>query len=384
MNLICENDKCTGCGACKSVCPKGAIKMYEKAVTGHFFPVIDEKLCVDCGLCKKVCPSNNVETFVEPEKVYAAWRKEASKQTGSSSGGVAAALYEEALANDYYVVGTYADEDFMPKMKVTNDISDVESFKGSKYVQADTGSVYEDIKQVIAQGNKVLFIGTPCQCSAARSIVKNQDNLVTVDLICHGVPSQKVLKDYFSWIEQWKHKKITKMSFRSEYGVEMTLASKGKVFWKRRINEDYYLSAFNSGLMHNETCYQCRFAKRERAADITIGDFWGIGKAMPFEAPGRKVSVIAVNTEKGSQLLQSCNSLELVEREYDEAVDGNTQLRHPSTIHKHRDTFWKVYNEKGIEQAFYRTIYDEVTKRYKKNYLKRAPKEFIKRILRRK
>lgn len=384
MNLICENDKCTGCGACKSVCPKGAIKMSEKAVTGHFIPVVDEKICVDCGLCKKTCPSNGMDNFVKPQKVYAAWRKSELHQRGSSSGGVAAALYEEAIARGYYVVGTYTDSKFLPKMKVTNDIKDVENFKGSKYVQADTGTAYEDIRKLTAQGNKVLFVGTPCQCAAAKKAVGNQENLLTVDLICHGVPSQRILLDYFKWIERWKNKKIAKMSFRSEYGVEMTFVSNGKVFWKRRINEDYYLSAFNSGLMHNEACYQCRYAQRERATDITIGDFWGIGNARPFTNPGRKVSVIAVNTEKGNEILQLCQSLELVERDYNEAVEGNTQLRHPSTIHKDRDIFWKVYNDKGIEQAFYSTVYDEVTKRYRKNYLKRAPKELVKRILRRK
>ena len=153
-----------------------------------------------------------METFVEPPKVYAAWRKEAYKQAGSSSGGVAAALYENAIANGYYVVGTYSDENFMPKMKVTKDVKDIELFKGSKYVQADTGSVYEEIRQLIVEGNKVLFIGTPCQCSAARNVVKNTANLITVELICHGVPSQKVFCDYLEWVQKETKKKITEMA----------------------------------------------------------------------------------------------------------------------------------------------------------------------------
>lgn len=384
MNHICEKGKCTGCGACKSMCPRGAIQMYEKETTGHFYPVIDEKMCVECGLCKKVCPTNGQDVFVEPQTVYAAWRKKASEQKGSSSGGVAAALYETALENGYYVVGTYTDENFLPRMKVTKNISDLESFKGSKYVQANTGTVYEDIRKLISQGEKVLFIGTPCQCSAARKVAGNNDNLITVDLICHGVPSQRAFLDYLQWIQKQTRKVITKMSFRSEYGVEMTFVSNNKVFWKRRINEDYYLSAFNTGLMHNDACYQCRFAQRKRATDITIGDFWGIGKAEPFKNPGRKVSVIAINTEIGEKMLQLCHSLELEVRSYNEAIEGNTQLRHPSTIHKDREVFWKMYEEKGIEQAFRSTIYHEVTKRYIRNSLKRAPKEFIKRILKRK
>lgn len=384
MNNICASEKCTGCGACKSICPKGAIKMSEKPLTGHFCPTIDDSLCVDCGLCRKVCPSNDEEVFVEPKITYAAWRKNASEQKGSSSGGVAAAFYEAAIANGYYVVGTYKDQDFLPRMKLTNDISDVEDFKGSKYVQADTGTVYEDIRKVLSKGEKVLFIGTPCQCAAAKKVAKNNENLITVDLICHGVPSQMTFIDYLNWIQKKTNKVITEMSFRSDYGVEMTFSSNNKVFWKRKINEDYYLSAFNGGLIHNEACYQCRFAQRERAADMTIGDFWGIGKASPFSHPGRKVSVIAVNTEAGEKFLQLCSSLELVERSYDEAVEGNTQLRHPSIKHKDRETFWKVYEDKGIEQAFHSTIYKKVTNLYIKNYIKHAPKEFIKKIIKRK
>lgn len=384
MKDICENGKCTGCGACKSICPKGAIQMLENPVTGHFQPIIDEAICVDCGLCQKMCPNNANEVFAEPQKAYAAWRKNALEQKGSSSGGVAAALYETAIEHGYYVVGTCIDENFLPKMKLTNDIKDVEKFKGSKYVQANSENVYRDIKKVILNGQKILFVGTPCQCAAAKKVVENSENLVTVDLICHGVPSQKVFKSYLKWIEQRTNRKITKMSFRSEYGVEMTCFSKDKVIWQRRIKEDYYLSAFNDGMMHNESCYQCRYAQRERAADLTIGDFWGIGRETPFKGPGRKVSVIAVNTDKGKELLQLCNSLELVERDYDEAVKGNTQLRHSAIMHKDREMFWKTYEEKGIEQAFRSTIYREITDRYIKNQIKRAPKEFVKKIIRRK
>lgn len=384
MDYICENGKCTGCGACKSVCPRGAIQMSENAVTGHFYPTIDENLCVDCGLCKRSCPTNDKESFVEPQKVYAAWRKSAQEQKGSSSGGVAAALYETAIANGYYVVGTYKDEAFLPIMKMTKNVSDVESFKGSKYIQANTENVYSDIKKVIKEGEKVLLIGTPCQCAAARKIVNNDSKLITVDLICHGVPSQRLFSDYVEWIQKRKKKRITDMSFRSPYGEEMIFKSGKKVIWKRRHQEDYYLGAFNTGLVINEPCYECRYAQRERAADMTIGDFWGIGKEIPFKGPGRKVSVVTVNTDNGKELLQLCSSLELVEREYNEAVQGNTQLRHPVNIHKDREVFWENYKEKGIEQAFRSTTYQEVTKRYVRNQVKRVPKELIKKIIRRK
>lgn len=381
MKFVCDSEKCTGCGLCKSSCPRNAIQMADKETTGHFYAVIDSEKCVDCGLCSKLCPAMGEEEFREPQVVYAAWRKNASQQKGSSSGGVAAALYETAISNGYYIVGTYIADDFVTKMKVSNEPCDIEAFKSSKYVQADPNDVYEKIAKLIRQREKVLFIGTPCQCAAARKIRNSNEYLITVDFICHGVPSQKILSDYLKWIQEKKHKEITEISFRTPYGVEMTLKAKNQIIWKRKINEDYYLNAFNNGLLHNEACYECRYAQEKRASDLTVGDFWGIGKKEPFAHPGRKVSVVTVNTQKGVELLNKCDSLMMVERSYEEATKGNTQLRHPSFRHEKRELFWQVYRDVGIEQAFIHTIYQEVSRTYWKNTVKRAPKELVKKLI---
>lgn len=381
MKFVCDSEKCTGCGLCKNICPRNAIQMVDKETTGHFYTVIDSEKCVDCGLCSKLCPAMGEEEFREPQVVYATWRKNASQQKGSSSGGVAAALYETAISNGYYIVGTYIADDFVTRMKVSNELCDIEAFKSSKYVQADPNDVYEKIAKLIRQREKVLFIGTPCQCAAARKIRNSNEYLITVDFICHGVPSQKILSDYLKWIQEKKHKEITEISFRTPYGVEMTLKAKNRIIWKRKINEDYYLNAFNNGLLHNEACYECRFAQEKRVSDLTIGDFWGIGKKEPFTHPGRKVSVVTVNTQKGKELLSKCDSLMMVERSYEEAIQGNTQLRHPSVRHEKRELFWQVYREEGIEQAFIHTIYQEVSRTYRKNRIKQAPKELIKRLI---
>lgn len=266
-------------------------------------------------------------------------------------------------------------------MKISSEPCDIEAFKSSKYVQADPDDVYEKIAKLIRQREKVLFIGTPCQCAAARKIRNSNEYLITVDFICHGVPSQKILSDYLKWIQEKKHKEITEISFRTPYGVEMTVKAKNQIIWKRKINEDYYLNAFNNGLLHNEACYECRYAQEKRASDLTVGDFWGIGKKEPFTHPGRKVSVVTVNTQKGMELLNKCDSLMMVERSYEEAIKGNTQLRHPSVRHEKRELFWQVYRDEGIEQAFIHTIYQEVSRTYWKNTVKRAPKELVKRLI---
>lgn len=383
MESICNASVCTGCGMCVSVCPKSAIKLKEKTTTGHFFPEINPELCINCGLCQKKCPANKEIQFAEPETAYAAWREDAQRQKGSSSGGVAAALYEMAIDKGWYIVGTCQNENLVPYLKVTNSPEDIEKFKGSKYVQANPQMVYKEVRDLILEGKTVLFIGTPCQCQAAKSIVDDPDKLYTVELICHGVPSQKVLKDYLSWIESQKNRKVTELSYRTPYGEELTLKSGGRRIWKRKRPDDFYLTGFNDGLILNDACYQCKYAKPERSNDLTIGDFWGIGKQEPFTGPGRKVSVIAVNTVKGRELLKGCDTLVCHKREYKEAVDGNSQLQAPKKKHPQYEEFWSNYRQAGIEAAMKATIYKSVQKRYVVRMMKQFPKDIVKKILRR-
>jgi coenzyme F420-reducing hydrogenase beta subunit len=382
MDLICEKSKCYGCGLCVNLCPCNAVKMEEMPIKGHFIPVIDAKICIDCGICKRNCPVNSEQVFNEPLSVYAGWRTNEKKQIGSSSGGAAAALYETALKKEYLIAGTVLDDEFHVKMCLTDQEEMIESFKGSKYVQADTGDIFKKIYNSAKAGKRILFIGTPCQCAAARNTLQKwPDMLITVDFVCHGVPSQKVLRDYLEWIEERCGRCITAISFRSDWGVEFTAYSKEKCVWKRKMYWDYYLSAFNSGILHNERCYSCPYAQSKRASDLTIGDFWGIGTEKHFDSPNRKVSIIAVNTEKGRAFLQKCTELTLVERKWEEAVKGNTQLRYSSKRSEKYVAFWDAYQEQGLDFALRRTIYRTITHRFWREYTIECIKKTVKQIL---
>ena len=383
MKLICSEEKCTGCGLCVSLCNKSAISLSEKKITGHFIPVIDEEKCVDCGLCQKKCPANNSVELVNPKAAYAAWRKNKDKQKGSSSGGVAAALYEAAIAEKWYIVGTYLDENLLPKLKLSHSLEDVAGFKGSKYVQAKPEKIYREIKKVIDENNNVLFIGTPCQCQAARNACNGNEALYTVELICHGVPSQKIFREYIEYIEDIKKKKVTYLSFRSAYGEELTMKAEDKIIWKRKRPEDFYLTAFNEGIILNDACYQCRYAVPQRGSDLTIGDFWGIGRDEPFKDPGCKVSVIAVNTKKGEKLLKICDDIEISERKYIEAVNGNAQLKAPKNKSYLSDLFWAEYTQSGVGAALKATIYKSVQHECIVRKIRQFPKVIVKKILRR-
>ena len=389
MEMICEKNRCYGCGLCADSCAAGAIEMREDAETGHFRPVIDAALCTDCNRCRKLCPANREPSYYDNLITYAAWQTNRQKIVGSSSGGVAAAFYETAADNGWLVAGTVLNRSLTASLTIGDNKEDINRFRGSKYVQADHQGVYRRLSEALKQGRHGLFIGTPCQCEAARSAAgKNADALLTVDLICHGVPSQRLLRDYISWVGLQKGKTVDAIGFRSDWGVQMQMFSGGKMIWDRRMYWDYYFELFSYGYSVNEACFQCPYACDRRSSDITIGDFWGIGESTPFENPGCKVSVIGVNTEKGRDFLNSCRQLTLIKREWSEAVSGNSQLQSPQAKSPNYELFWDIYNRKGLDEALHATVYDKVTARYKKEYptvfLKYKTKNTIKKLLGRK
>jgi len=382
MDKICDGDKCTGCGLCSNVCPKNAISMVESKQTGHFIPTVDQKKCVDCGICEKNCPSNT-----EPERhhqlaTYAAWCESEPQREGSSSGGIAANFYQNALEKGYAVVGACLEGVSGLKLKLVTTLEEAQTFRGSKYIQANAQNVYSECLEMLKMGRKVLFVGTPCQCAAARSMgARYKDGLLTVELICHGTPSQKVFRDYVRWIEEKKKKIITNVSFRSSYGVELTLKSDDKTVLRHKGMENEFLLAFQNGVLHNHACYACPYAAKDRCADITIGDFWKIGTEIPFQKPSCKVSVLVINTEKGKDFLKECKGLHLEEREYDEALKGNPNLYRASTKSNQYDRFWTAYHQDGIAKGFAEIYHSALMKKRWKNNSRRKIKEATKIML---
>ena len=199
-------------------------------------------------------------------------------------------------------------------------------------------------------------------------------------MICHGVPSDKILKDYIKWVEEKKKAKVQKISFRSSWGEEMILSDGRKDIWHRRMWWDPYLEAFNSGMINNDACFECPFAGKKRCSDLTIGDFWGIGAEAPYHKPDRKVSVIGVNSERGYRFLQEATSLILEKRNWSEAVSGNSQLRSPLKKSSQYNLFWETYCKYGMDAALKATVYKKVTKRYHKEYPVVLMKKLIKKV----
>ena len=197
MDTICEQNKCTGCGMCTNICPEQAIKLKE-GLHGFVFPIIDESLCINCGLCEIKCPSNlEKQCRSTVQEVYAAWNHDKKVRKESSSGGIFTLIAEKLLEEGGVVAGVAWDEQFHPHHVMCDNVNDLEKLRGSKYSQSNTGDIYRIIKHELSTGRKVLFSGTPCQNAALKSYLgKDYYNLFMVDLVCHGVPSNKILDDY--------------------------------------------------------------------------------------------------------------------------------------------------------------------------------------------
>lgn len=347
---LCEAKDCSGCFACANICPKKCITM-EEGINGHLFPVCDEKQCVDCGLCEKICPAINPVEFNEPKHTYAAWNKNLEEQKLSSSGGAAALLANAVLDKDGVVYGAAFDEDWNVCHVRCATKEDVMRLRTSKYVHSWIGDIYSKAKDDLNSGKTVMFAGTPCQVAGLKSFLrKDYENLFLVDLVCHGVPSGKVYSEEIDRLADRKNLKwiYFRGIYGGTYGYGFTF-DYGNRTETYPLRQSYYIRSFMDGVFFRESCYSCRYANTKRVGDITIGDFWGLGKEVPFENPEkRRVSLILVNTEKGDSLFNTiAPSLQYTEREYKEAVKGNPQLRQPIGKPEQYEKFKKLYPKLG-------------------------------------
>lgn len=321
--------QCSGCAACADVCPVHCIE-YKRDALGFIYPEIDAKACINCGACERVCPIKPENVSVrEPETCYAAWAKNENIHLASSSGGLGYLLAEAIIDRGGIVYGCAAENPLHISHIRVDEKSALSRLQGSKYVQSETRGIYKQLKADIRNGKDVLFIGTPCQVSAVNNLFKKSpDNLYIVDLICHGVPSQKMLNAQIAGISDEKPESIS-LRNGNDFRLKLTY-SDSREFSKPVWSIPYY-RMFLAGYSYRPSCYKCPYAGAKRVGDITIGDFWGIKnpEALPNESLNG-ISAVLVSTAKGQRLLDTIKPrLDIQKRPVKEAVDGNDQLQHP-------------------------------------------------------
>lgn len=368
---------CTGCGLCSDVCPVHAIKLQPDNVLGHLRPQIDKEKCINCGLCELKCPSNNKVKKHEIIETYAAWAKDDVKHYLSSSGGVASSIYEYITCNNGLIVGVQMDGISSPRFECTGSTEKIEVFRKSKYLQVDHNEIYKKVLEKLKSGRTVAFVGLPCHCAAMKRMAEGYDEkLLLIDLICHGTPSYEVFLNYLR--TRFPGKNITDIKFRDpKQGEVLAVYENEKEIYKRGLKEDPFLYSFMYGDLFADSCYNCMYAGAQRVSDLTIGDFWGLGKKVPFERKISRVSCVLINTEKGKELFENVSPLlEYEKRSTEEAIEGNSQLHHAASIGKHREDMISFYNQERVGMGLIQ-FYDGTTK---KTYKQRVRTEKAKNI----
>lgn len=353
--MICNKKDCTGCFACYNICPKEAIIM-EKDEYGNVYPKIIKEKCINCELCKKVCPQLKEKLdFKEPITAYAMYNKDSKKRSESASGGAAATFYEFILNKKGVIYGAsnlFGKEEFT--FIRIEDKKDLYKVKGSKYVHCYINDILKQVRKDLLDNRNVIFIGTPCQVSGLKSfLMKDYNNLITVDIVCHGVPSQQLLFDELE-LQKINKKDVSIISFRDDKQYNLKILDKNKkiILEKKSSFIDYYRNFLQSNI-NRENCYSCRYAQRKRISDITIGDFWGLDKTSEvYDNEEKGISLIMPNTEKGLDLVKQIFEESIIEeRTVDEACRENGQLNHPSKKSKKYYTYLKYYPSQGYKKT---------------------------------
>lgn len=285
MKNICNVEECTGCMACANVCAHNAIQ-FKADKEGFVRPVINKKLCVDCALCVKTCPINHPPMSNEPKEVYSGWSSDETVRINSSSGGAFTEIARPLLEEGGIVFGCALNEKLQAEHIYVETLEDLENkLRGSKYVQSKIGNSYSIAKDFLRQGRNVLFSGTPCQIAGLKNYLrKDYDNLITVDLVCHGVPSPLIFEDYKKYIAQTENMNLTSVKFRCKKSswIFYNMVIEGHVEKNReektyigRYYEDPYIRGFLNDIFLRPSCSLCKLTSVKRIADFTIADWWG-------------------------------------------------------------------------------------------------------------
>lgn len=350
MINIVEKRDCCGCEACVQACPKHCISFVED-VEGFLYPAVDKVSCIGCGLCEKVCPILNQAKERTPLNVYAAKNQNEQELLKSSSGGIFILLAKAVVLSGGVVFGAKYDEKWNVIHAYAETEGAIKDFMGSKYVQSRIGNTYKKAKVFLEEGRPVLFSGTSCQIVALKRFLRREyDNLLTVDVVCHGVPSPKVWRSYLEHINP-QHKTITYVNMRDK--------SRG---WSRysyvfksnenSLYDDYaansiYLKGFINNLFLRPSCFTCPAKKGKVNSDITLGDCWGYEYMCKEMFDDKGLSTIVCHTTKGEKSLMELK-INLKEIDYGLFAKANPSYSSSSKYNKYCFMFWELFPKWGI------------------------------------
>ncbi|MDO8241158.1 MAG: polysaccharide pyruvyl transferase family protein [Candidatus Moranbacteria bacterium] len=350
MQIVPKN-KCSGCSACYSVCPSGAISM-QKDIEGFLYPIIDEVKCTSCNLCRKTCPVLN--KYIKKNQsadpaCYAGWSKDEFIRKNSSSGGLFSIIAKYIFSKNGFVCGAGFDADNKLRHVIIADENDLPKLRGSKYLQSEIGDIFLDIKKLLQEDNWVLFVGTPCQVAGLCAFLQEDyEKLVTVDVMCHGTPSPLVFDKYMKDVEKLTGERVRKIEFRDKstgwktYSFSMNDENNNTIHKEIMNNGDVFGRGFLGNLYLKPLCTNCPFATLPRQSDITLGDFWAIGSYKNELDDDKGTSLILVNSAKGESVFNEIKTKIIAEKvPLAIAHQGNLALSLPCDKHPKREEFFE-------------------------------------------
>lgn len=346
--MLCEITKCTGCQACANVCFKKCITM-KNTHEGFLFPKISQTSCISCKRCEQVCPIIDTPKLSVHTISYAMKNKNLNEKTQSTSGGIFTLLAEHVLEKRGVVFGASYDSDFSVRHIGISDKEHLSLLQGAKYAQSKIGECFTEIKRKLKAGQSVLFSGTPCQCAGLKSFLgKEYDNLITVDIICHGIPSPKVWQAYIDYRSQKENHGVrpqkinmrSKVSGWSRYGYSTEFDYGNGNVTRIHNSQDLFMQVFIGNICLRNSCSNCKAKGVERCTDFTLGDYWGIWNQHPEFDDNKGTSVVFVHSQKGQAILEQLrDKIDCLEVNSKDAYRENMSLVNSSKPHPGRKEF---------------------------------------------
>lgn len=360
MIKIAHKKDCCGCGACAQVCPSRCISM-QADEEGFLYPAVDEKRCIQCDACQRACPIlRGKEPNSENVAAYAAYSPNEQIREASSSGGIFTVLADWVLRSQGVVFGAAFAEDFSVQHVKVEHTEDLHILRGSKYLQSRIEDTYREASAALEEGRMVLYSGTGCQIAGLKAYLKKDyDDLYTVDVLCHGVPSPLLWQKYLREQEKRFGAVVAQVSFRSKtngwksYSMEQQFQN-GTNYCKE-LSQDLYLQCFLRDICLRPSCHSCQFKDFPRVSDLTIGDAWGIGKQMPDMDDDRGTSIVIVNSGKGKQLWEEIRAQTKFEPgDLERLLPSGADSRRSVKPHPRRTRFFAAMNTGASMEELYR------------------------------
>lgn len=358
LDLIPRED-CTGCSACASACPAECVSLAADE-RGFLHPVVDHSKCIDCGLCNRVCPVLNEDSFKSPagSHFFSCKHRDDDVRRNSSSGGFFYELANMVISEGGVVCGARFSSDYK---KVYHSLAftfeEFQPMRVSKYVQSEMRDTYNRVRDVLKTGKKVLFTGTPCQVVGLKAfLMKDYYNLISIEVVCHGVPSQKVWDYYLSSLEKEYDSKVSSVSFRDKRegwrNYHITIGFDNGIVFSEPGKDNAYMKSFLTDLNIRESCTRCHFKRFASGADITMGDFWGSTELGDSYSDDVGISVLGLHTEKAKQLFDTLqDKVKGVRRLSEkEAFVFNESYSQSANKHPDKNLFFDQYVESGLIQ----------------------------------